>query len=75
VIDPDSKICFGISWVCENLPQRAWTEVRGCQCGAGMPCGCVHADGLEEPDVRQVLDLQHEISVTPSSQNTGLSSR
>ena len=28
----------------------------GCQCGAGMPCECVRADGLEEPDVSQVFD-------------------
>ena len=42
--------------------------------GAGMPCACVRADGLEELDVRLVLenDSQHEINVTPSSQsNTG----
>jgi signal transduction histidine kinase len=24
--------------------------------GAGMPCACVRADGLEEPDVRLVLE-------------------
>ena len=44
--------------------------------GAGMPCACVRADGLEELDVRLVLenDSQHEINVTPSSQsNTGVS--
>jgi hypothetical protein len=56
VIDPDCKICFGIGWVCENHPKRAWTEKLGCQCGAGMPCACVRADGLEEPDFSQVIE-------------------
>ena len=39
----------------ENHPKRAWSEF-GCQCGAGMPCECVRANGLEEPDVTRVLD-------------------
>ncbi len=30
----------------------------GCECGAGMPCEFVRADGLEEPDVSRVMD-QH----------------
>ena len=37
--------------------QRAWREKHGCQCGAGMPCECVDADGLEEPDISQFLEL------------------
>jgi hypothetical protein len=71
MINPDCKICFGIGWVCENHPQRAWTEDLGCQCGAGMPYGVCSRDGLVEPDVRQVLeeDRKHEINVTPSSQS------
>jgi hypothetical protein len=46
-------------------PDRAWCEELGCQCGAGMPCGCVRADGLEEPDVSRVLEElpQHWINV------------
>jgi hypothetical protein len=47
VIDPDCKVCLGVGWVCESHPQRAWTEELGCQCGAGMPCECVCADGLQ----------------------------
>ena len=56
MIDPDCKVCLGIGWVCENHPHRAWAEDLGCQCGVGMPCECVRANGLEEPDVSRVLD-------------------
>lgn len=32
--------CAGERWVCENHPDRAWNQTeRGCECGAGMPCG------------------------------------
>jgi len=55
MIDPDCKLCLGVGWVCENHHHRAWTDELGCQCGAGMPCVCVRTDGLEEPDVSQVL--------------------
>jgi AAA domain len=35
----------------------AWTtDPMGCQCVAGMPCECLRADGIEEPDVSQVFD-------------------
>jgi hypothetical protein len=47
--------CFGLGWVCENHPKRAWTEEMGCQCGAGMPCECNRADGLHEPNVSTVF--------------------
>jgi len=47
MIDPDCKVCLSIGWVCENHPQRAWTDELGCQCGAGMPCECVRTDGLD----------------------------
>jgi hypothetical protein len=40
MINPDCPVCFGLGWVCENHPQRAWSEDVGCQCGAGMPCEC-----------------------------------
>jgi len=40
LIDPDCKICFGVGWVCENHPERAWSQRLGCQCGAAMPCAC-----------------------------------
>jgi hypothetical protein len=54
MIDENCPICFGSGWVCENHPNRAWDE-EGCQCGAGMPCECQCANGLEEPDVGGVL--------------------
>jgi hypothetical protein len=48
----DCTKCLGIGWVCENHPDRAWSDELGCQCGAGMPCECNRA---EEPDVSQVI--------------------
>jgi hypothetical protein len=29
--------CRGGWWVCENHPDKPWTD-DGCECGAGMPC-------------------------------------
>ena len=26
MIDPDCKVCLGIGWVCENHPNRAWSQ-------------------------------------------------
>jgi hypothetical protein len=43
--DENCPICFGIGWVCENHPDRAWDE-KGCQCGAGMPCECQRAQRI-----------------------------
>lgn len=28
---PNCPICFGIGFVCENHPDRAWSEELGCQ--------------------------------------------
>jgi hypothetical protein len=53
MIDPKCPICFGLGWVCENHPDRAWDAEKGCQCGAGMPCEC--QSDLEEPDISQVI--------------------
>jgi hypothetical protein len=47
----DCAICFGIGWVCENHPKRAWEQL-GCECGAGIPCKCKSG---EEPDVTEVI--------------------
>ncbi len=57
MIDPECQICFGLGWVCENHPFQPWNE-NGCQCGAGMPCECQQAHGLEQPDVSQVLESE-----------------
>jgi hypothetical protein len=54
---PECPICFGLGRVCENHPKRACSEELGCQCGAGMPCECVSADGLDDPDISQVLEV------------------
>ena len=60
MIDPDCKVCLGIGWVCENHPNRAWSQELGCQCGAGMPCRCVPADGKNRTLVRSsTSDRQH----------------
>jgi hypothetical protein len=56
MIDPNCPVCFGLGWVCENHPMRAWDEKLGCQCGAGMPCECQRETGLEQPDVSRVLE-------------------
>lgn len=53
MIDP---VCHGLGWPCENHPYLARTnDPVGCQCGAGMLCGCNRSDdidaGIEEPDV------------------------
>ena len=47
------SICFGIGWVCENHPSRAWSETLGCMCGAGMPCRC---NDVEQPDTSEVIE-------------------
>lgn len=55
MINPECPICFGLGWVCENHPKQVWDE-RGCECGAGMPCECQHATGLEEPDTSKIME-------------------
>ena len=72
MINPECPICFGIGWVCENHPNRAWDEQKGCQCGAGMPCECVRADGLEEPDISAVLMGSRLSSINPRRHRAGL---
>jgi hypothetical protein len=64
-------ICSGLGWVCENHPDRVWSEELGCQCGAGMPCKGVAADGLEEPNVSGVsLCIDPEIICSASSNSS-----
>jgi hypothetical protein len=48
----DCSICFGIGWVCENHPDKAWHEELGCICGAAMLFRC---NSGEEPDVSHLL--------------------
>ena len=55
VIGPSCKIGFCLGWVCENHPNRVWDEEKGCQCGAGMPCECQRANGLEQPDTSKII--------------------
>jgi hypothetical protein len=54
-MNPKCPICFGIGWVCENHPDRAWDDELGCTCGAGQPCSCNQTDGIDEPDISQVI--------------------
>ena len=53
--DSHCPVCHDLGWVCENHPDKAWTEgVGGCQCGAGMPCVCnSDVDGV--PDIEAVI--------------------
>jgi hypothetical protein len=39
-MNPKCPICFGIGWVCEAHPDRAWDGELGCTSGAGEPCQC-----------------------------------
>jgi hypothetical protein len=56
-MDAKCPVCFGIGWVCENHPDRAWDDELGCTCGAGEPCKCnlVGEPGVDEPDISQVV--------------------
>ena len=70
MINPECPICFGIGWVCENHPNRAWDEQKGCQCGAGMPCQCVRVMGLVSLDfglttVQLLTNLRHHAEGSP----------
>jgi hypothetical protein len=55
MIDPN--VCFGVGWVFENHPTRAWDK-KGCQCGAGMPCECQRTDSLDHPDINKILETE-----------------
>ena len=48
--DKNCPICFGMRWICENHPDKAWDEKLGCMCGAGISCECNSVDqaGLDE---------------------------
>ena len=37
-------------------PGQGWDRDKGCECGAGMPCECQRANGLEQPDVSKLMD-------------------
>ena len=54
-MNPNCPICRGIGWVCENHPEKPWDPELGCVCGAGAPCKCNETDGVDEPDVSQVI--------------------
>lgn len=54
--DVKCTICEGLGWVCENHPNKPWTERDGgCQCGAGMPCECNRPNGEDTPDIEGVF--------------------
>src|ERR1017187_9558975 len=55
-MDKMCPICFGIGWVCEFHPNRAWHEELGCMCGAGMPCECNRVD--QEEDVQLLVSVR-----------------
>jgi hypothetical protein len=58
-MDKKCPICFGIGWVCENHPDRAWDNDIGCECGAGMPCDC---NDEELPDTSGILAEGKEVT-------------
>jgi hypothetical protein len=50
-------LCYGIGWVSENHPVRAWDDKLGCTCGAGMPCVCnTRGETDDLPDTSEVID-------------------
>jgi hypothetical protein len=57
-VDKNCRICFGIGWVCENHPNRAWDAELGCVCGMGMQCECNQEGepGVDLPDTSQVIE-------------------
>lgn len=61
--NPNCPICQGIGFVCENHPDRAWSQEFGCQCGAGELCACNRSPdidaGIEEPDVSHFIQDPH----------------
>jgi hypothetical protein len=34
---------------------KPWDAQLGCVCGAGAPCKCNETDGIDEPNVSQVI--------------------
>jgi hypothetical protein len=56
-MDKHCKFCFGLGWVCENHPEKAWDDELGCTCGAGMPCHCNDSD---PPDTSRVIFDEEE---------------
>ncbi|MCP3401844.1 MULTISPECIES: hypothetical protein [unclassified Bradyrhizobium] len=61
--DPNCPSCGGLGWVCENHPDKAWTEKEGgCQCGAGMPCAC---NKTEDEGILDVEGIIEEIGGNP----------
>jgi hypothetical protein len=57
--DKSCKICFGLGWVCENHPDKVWDRDIGCECGAGAPCECNAAGGIDQPDTSAILVQEH----------------
>jgi hypothetical protein len=56
MIDQRCPYCHGLGWVCENHPKLAWSdEMDGCQCGAGMPCGCQVDVGDLKPVILEII--------------------
>lgn len=45
-------VLFGIGWVCENHPEKAWDDELDCNCGAGMPC---YSNDSDPPDTSRVI--------------------
>lgn len=49
---PTCYRCHDVAWVCENHPERPWSDDKpgGCVCGAGEPCpDCNGSDGEDDP--------------------------
>ena len=53
MIDPDCKICFDLGWGVKTILSGHGMRMA---VGAGMPCECQAAFGLEEPDFSKVIE-------------------
>lgn len=54
-MNPACLISKGVGWVYENHPDKSETLNSGCVCGAGAPCKCNDADGIDAPDVSRLI--------------------
>jgi hypothetical protein len=58
---PDCANCQDVGWVCEEHPDRPWSQkiANGCQCGARLPCpDCNPAANAATPPKRVVEKIE-----------------
>jgi hypothetical protein len=43
------KNCLGIGWVCENYPDKAWSDELGASAGRGCPALVTERRAIKSP--------------------------